>query len=335
MAFEHSQVQQELWAESRLWGSNLRAAQRIWLVDCLLHDKITFSGGLLSLRVGFAGLIYGGVLLACSFPGYSQNLAKAETLYKHTNYEASLALLDLGRDDAPTAFLIGRDYYMLGDFKKSAEYLGKAVDAKPDSSEYMDWLGRAYGRRAEAANPVLAPVLAVKARQAFERSVALDARNSEALSDLFEYYLEAPGFLGGGYDKASGVADRISAVDPAEGSFEKAQLARKRRQFGRAEERLRQAVALAPDQVGRRIDLAKFLAEQGRLRESDAVFNEAQKLEPNAPKVWFARADSLIKQNRNLGEARSLLEKYMRASITVDDPPKGDALQLLKEAGGA
>ncbi len=301
----------------------------------LLKNKITFCRRTIFLRVEFAGLVYGSLLLACSFPGYGQNLSKAENLYKHTNYEASLALLDPSSGDASTQFLAARNYYMLGDFKKAAEYLGKAVDSKPDNSEYVDWLGRAYGRRAEAANPVLAPVLAVKARQAFERSVALDAKNSEALSDLFEYYLEAPGFLGGGYDKASVIADRISVINPPEGSFAKAQLAQKHREFASAEQRLRQAVALAPDQVGRRIDLAKFLAKEGRVRESDAVFSEAQKLDPNAPRVWFARADSLIKQNRNLDEARNLLEKYVRASITVDDPPKGDALQLLKEAGGA
>ena len=40
--------------------------------------------------------------------------------------------------------------------------------------------------------------LASKARQNFERAVQLDPQNREALSDLFEYYLEAPGFLGGG-----------------------------------------------------------------------------------------------------------------------------------------
>jgi hypothetical protein len=51
--------------------------------------------------------------------------------------------------------------------------------------------------------------------------------------------------------------------------------------------------------------------------------------------VWFARADVLIKQKRNLNEAKLLLEKYVSASITVDDPPKGEARRLLKQVGGA
>ena len=153
---------------------------------------------------------------------------------------------------------------------------------------------------------------------------------------MFEYYLEAPGFLGGGYDKALAVAETISAVESARRLFRKgAAGARSVASSDDAEQHLRQAAALAPHQVGRLIDLAKFLANQGRTRESDAVFAQAQKLDPNAPKVWFARADTLIKQKRNLEEARNLLEKYMHASITVDDPPKDDALHLLKQVGGA
>jgi Flp pilus assembly protein TadD len=287
------------------------------------------------LRRGFRGLIFASALLVCAFSLCGQTLTQAEDLYQHTKFEASLALLDQKSTEPQTTFLIGRNHLMLGDFKKATDYLQKAVAGQPVNSEYMDWLGRAYGRRAETAFPLMAPALASKARQAFERSVALDPRNTEALSDLFEYYLEAPGFLGGGYDKALAVAEKISAVDPPEGYFAKAQLAQKRREFDDAEQHLRKAAATAPHQVGRLIDLAKFLANEGRSSESDAVFIQAQKLDPNAPKVWFARAGVLIKQKRNLDEAKSLLQKYMRASITVDDPPKDDALHLLKQVGGA
>ncbi len=224
---------------------------------------------------------------------------------------------------------------MLGDFKRATLYLQKAAAAQPDNSEYQDWVGRAYGRRAEIGNPLSAPILASKARQAFERSVQLDPKNSEALSDLFDYYLNAPGFLGGGYDKALVVADKIAAVDPPEGYFAKAKLAQKKKEYSTAEEHMREAVAAAPHQVGHMIALAKLLANEGRTRESDDVFMAAQKANPNMPRLWFARADLFIQQKRDLQEAKNLLEKYMRAPITVDDPPKEEALRLLKQVGGA
>jgi tetratricopeptide (TPR) repeat protein len=264
-------------------------------------------------------------------------LAKAEELYQKTNFEGSLELLNRQPVDSRTQFLAGRDYFMLGEFKKSVDCLQEALAAEPNNSEFVDWLGRAYGKRAETANPLLAPGLASKARQAFERAVGLDGTNRDALSDLFDYYLNAPGFLGGGYDKALGVADKMTKVDPSEAYFAKAQLAQKRRQYEAAEQHLRQAVAAGPHEVGHLIALAKFLANQGRTGESDAVFQEAQKANPNAPRLWFARADVLIKQKRNLSEAKMLLKQYVQAPITVDDPPREQAFRLLKqaEAGGA
>jgi tetratricopeptide (TPR) repeat protein len=299
------------------------------LSNLLLIVKIEDKGLNVLRAIGWLALA--GCLTVQGFAESAEVLSKAEELYKHTHYEASLALLDQHSFNSPANFLIGRNYFMMGDFKKATEYLQKAVSGNPTSSEYMDWLGRVYGKRAETSNPLLAPGFASKARQAFEKSVELDGKNSEALSDLFDFYLEAPGFLGGGYEKAQAVAERIAAVDPPEGYYVKAQLDKKRKEFGAAEQQFRKAVAVAPQEVGHLITLAKFLADQGRNKESDAVFQQAEKVRPDAPQVWFARADVLIKQRRNLDEAKSLLQKYVKAPITVDDPPKQEAAKLLKQ----
>ena len=268
-------------------------------------------------------------------PSFGQDLTKAETLYKHTDFDGSLTLLDKHSSDPAVNFLVGRNYFMLGDFKRAVEYLQKVTDAQPNKSEYWDWLGRAYGRKAETSNPLAAPGLATKARSAFEKAVDLDNKNREALADLFDYYLEAPGFLGGGYDKAVGVAEKTAKVDPAEAYFEGAKLAQKRKEYESAEIHFRKAVEAGPREIGHLLSLARFLATRGRVRESDAVFMQAQEIAPNEPSLWFARADVLIQGKRNLPEARNLLEKYVSASLTVDDPPKTEARRLLKQVGGA
>jgi tetratricopeptide (TPR) repeat protein len=260
---------------------------------------------------------------------------KAEELYRQTEYRQSLALLDSKSSDPATNNLIGRNHYMSGDFKKAAEYFQKAYDGDPGNSMYALWLGRAWGRRAETSNPFLAPGYASKARQWMEKAIALDPRNTEALSDVFDYYLDAPGFLGGGYDKAQEIARRMSDIEPAEGYFARARLAEKRNEYDTAEAQLRRAMDAAPKQVSRVVELAKFLAKQGRAQESDALFAKAEKMEPNTPGVWYARADTLIKQKRNLDEAKRLLQKYVQSSaITPDDPSKSDAEKLLKQVSG-
>ena len=89
----------------------------------------------------------------------------------------------------------------------------------PQNSSYHLWLGRAMGRKAEEANPFTAFRLARKVKTEFERAVALDGNNLSARSDLSEYYLEAPGFLGGDKNKAKQQADYVAGHDRALASY--------------------------------------------------------------------------------------------------------------------
>jgi len=195
------------------------------------------------------------------------------------------------------------------------------------------WLGRAWGRRAESASPFMAPAYASRARTQFEKAVELNPANKEALNDLFDYYLNAPGFLGGGFDRAQALVAKIAKLDVAEGHYARAQLADKRKQFDEAEQQLRRALELAPRQVGRVIDLAKYLSKRGRVQESETVFAQAEKLAPESPRVMFERAETYIRENRNLDQAKVLLRKYLRSSLTPDDPPRDRAEDLLRKAG--
>src|SRR5579872_2066054 len=219
----------------------------------------------------------------------SSELERAAKQYSYTDYQGSLKiLLPLADKDGAAYLLIGQNYYGLGDLKKATEAIEKAIAAEPRKSDYFMWLGRAYGRRAETSSPFTAPGFASKARQNFEKAVELDPANLDAVSDLFEYYLEAPGFLGGGMDKAVKAAERIAALNETEGYWARAKIAEKRKEFSGAEEQFRRAIERAPRQVGRMLDLARFLAKQGRYQESDQTFQAAHNIAPDAPKVMFA-----------------------------------------------
>ncbi len=262
-------------------------------------------------------------------------LKTAEDLYQKTEYKASLQLLHgLPSSDAAVQYLAGRNYFMLGEYKKATESFQRAFALKPSSSEYAHWLGRTYGRRAETSNWFAAPGYASKARQYFEQAVALDAANEEALNDLFDYYLEAPGIMGGGYDKAQAIAQRIAERNPAEGHFAQAQLADRRKQYDTAEDQLRRALELTPRHVGRMLDLAKYLAKRGRYQESDAFFDKAEKLAPDSPKVMFARANTYVQEKRNLDQARTLLMRYLKCRLSPEDPPRQTAEKMLKQVAG-
>jgi tetratricopeptide (TPR) repeat protein len=229
--------------------------------------------------------------------------------------------------------LIGRNYYMMAEFKKATDVLERALALKPTDAEILLWLGRAWGRRAETASFLTAPGYATKARQFFERSLAIDPKNRDTLGDLFDFYMEAPGFLGGGHNKAEALAQQVSKIDPAEGHYYLAQIEARRNAYDAAERHLRDAVELAPYQIGRFLDLAKFLATRGQTKEADAVFEKAATIDPANPRLLFERASVLIKTNRNLDEARKLLQRYMKAPLTPSDPSRQEAEALLKKIG--
>ena len=262
-------------------------------------------------------------------------LAGAQKLYNSTDFERSLKVLQaIPSKDGPVYALMGRDYFMQGDYKKATEVLEKALTMEPYNSEYALWLGRAWGRRAETSSPFTAPAHASRARQFLEMSVRLNPMNLEAQSDLFEYYLEAPGFLGGGLDKAETIAGHIGQISPAEGQWAEAKLAESRKESSKAEAHLRRAIELAPQQVGKLIELARFLVKQGRYQEADQSFEQAEKVAPDNPRLLFARAEVYVKGHRNLDVARQLLKRYMSMPVSPEDPPKSEAAKLLRQVEG-
>ena len=261
---------------------------------------------------------------------------KARILFEKTDYPASARILEGIKDkSAADLNLLGRDHFMMGEYKKATELLEKAAQLEPQVSAHWLWLGRCFGRRAELSTFVTAPGYANKARQNFERAVQADPSNAEALADLFEYYLQAPGFLGGGLDKAQDLVERIGAADPVEKQWAMARLAEQKKDFKSAEAHLRRSIELAPRQVGRIVDLAMFLAKRGRTPESDAIFAQAQRVDPNHPTYLWRRANALIDGNRNLTEAKLLLEKYLSTQMQPDDDHKEEARKLLTKIHGA
>ena len=215
-------------------------------------------------------MIGAAVALWGSGPDYD----RARKLYNLTEFQESIQVLQgIPQKDGSVWELIGKNYYGEGDFKKATESLEKAAAADPGNSEVFLWLGRAYGRRAETSSPITAPGYASKARQNFERSTKLNPNNLDAQSDLFEYYLEAPGFLGGGVEKARATANEMARINPprATGHWRSWP---KRKEYSSAEDHLRRAIEVAPHQVGRFIDLARLFTKQGVTKEADQVWRK-------------------------------------------------------------
>jgi tetratricopeptide (TPR) repeat protein len=260
-------------------------------------------------------------------------------LYNRTEYAAAVAVLNRSDADARNLELLGQCWYMLGDFKKATDALEKAAamdtPGSMNASMIQTWLGRAWGRRAETSFALLAAGYATKSRQALEKAVLLNPGNTDALGDLCDFYIDAPGLVGGGLEKAAGLLPQFEKYDPVGAVLAQARIDEKKKQFADAEAHLRRAIEMGPGKVGLVLNLAQFLSRRGRYEESETVFRQAANVAPDSPRILYARAESYIGAKRNLDQARDLLKRYLAATnLTPDDPSRWQALNLLKKAGG-
>ncbi len=268
--------------------------------------------------------------VACVSAASIPQLDRARELYQRTDYQSSLnLLLGSASPDAEAMQLMGQDYFMLADYKKATDAFDRALMLGNQTQQLYLWVGRAYGRRAETSGPFTAAGFASHARKYFETAVAMNILDKEATGDLFDYYLGAPGFMGGGVDRARELAAKVAAADPAEGHHMLAVLAERDEDYGDAEQHLRRAIELEPKQAARIMELARFLAKRGRIKESDDLFDQAFRVAPQDPRNLFYRAQTYIDSKRNLSDARTLLENYLRAMLTPEDPPRQKAQELL------
>ena len=117
-----------------------------------------------------------------------------------------------GVDEPEFLYLKAMEMYEGERYEDAQTLLEEAVTAMPDEPRYHHLLGKCYGRMAEQANALRALSLARKTRSHFEKAVELDDENIPALTDLMEYYRQAPGFLGGSRKKAAEIEKKITRI---------------------------------------------------------------------------------------------------------------------------
>ncbi len=253
------------------------------------------------------------------------------------NQPSSQDLLKQGRiDDAVSAarqqlaanpnaaelyYTICRADYVIGKFDASIRECEKAVALAPNNSEYHLWLGRSYGEKAERSSWFTALGLARKTRAQFEKAVELNAENSKARSDLAEFYLEAPSFLGGDVDKARSQADAMAKSKPSAAHWVKSRVAEKANDPGTAELELKSAIASSDNKPEAWLDLASFYRRQKRFQDMDDAIRKAVAVHTRPGNAFVDAAALFLRTGRNLVEAARLATEYIRSGEPEEDAP--------------
>jgi cytochrome c-type biogenesis protein CcmH/NrfG len=232
-------------------------------------------------------------------------------------------------NDAQSFSLLCRAYFMLGEWNPGITACEKAVSVDPDNIEYHSWLGRIYGEKADHSSFITAARLAGKVRNEFETAVRLDPNSVDARADLADFYLEAPGIVGGGKGKAEAQAQKIAALDPAQAHRVKARMAEEEKDYVTAEKEYRIAIQLSRGKAGTWLNLARFYRHVGRWNEMEDAIRHATAPEMNRPDLLMGAAEMLINAKRDLPDATELLRRYLSSNATVEDAPVFKAQYLL------
>ena len=230
--------------------------------------------------------------------------------------------------DADSTNLLCRAYFALDDWDRAESSCKKAVALDPDNSRFHLWLGRVYGEKADRANVLAAAILAGKVRGEFERAVQLNPQDIDARLDLAEFYIEAPGIVGGGEAKAREQAQSVATVNPGREHWIYARIAEKKKDVAGAEREYHQYIDLSHSDAEAWLNLALFLRRQNRPAEMEqATVKLSQSPMPKLD-VLVEAAEMLYRGGRSYPFATELLHRYLAAG-PVEAAPAFKARYLL------
>jgi tetratricopeptide (TPR) repeat protein len=233
--------------------------------------------------------------------------------------------------DAQAYNLLSRSYFAVQNWDQAIAAGEKAVSIEPNNSAYHMWLGRAYGEKASHSSFVTAAQLTKRIRMEFERAVELNAMNLDARSDLAEFYVEAPAFLGGGKGKAKRQAEAIAQQDKALAHWLQARIADKDKRYEEAEAEYRKAIQESGNQGSYWLNLATFYKQHQRLSEMESAIGSAIEADKKRPTVLFDAAQILFAAGRNFVGAANFVRRYLVNGPTVEEAPAFQAHHLLGE----
>ena len=289
------------------------------------------------LRFAVTGVPAGLLVAAVAISATAQTprpLAQANTALQAGEVDKALALLQsLPQPDGAEAHnLRCRVRYMLEQWDAAVDECEQAVRLDGQNSSYHLWLGRALGQKASRANFLSAFSLAKRVRAEFEESVRLNPSNAEALADLGQFYFRAPGVVGGGIEKAQGIAAQLDKVDPARAHELRGGIAEVSKDYGTAEREFKEAIAAGAHPAFQWVTLAGFYGRRERWTEMESAVHScvsAAERDKHAGVALYYGAVVLTGANRDPALAAKMLQDYLAGSTKTEEAPAFVALSRL------
>ncbi len=192
------------------------------------------------------------------------------------------AINSKSNDYAEARFYLGRVAFDQEEYSDARGYFKEAYKKKDKVSKYYTWYGNATGTMAQNAGKIRQGILAPKIKNAYKKAVELDPDDLDAQQGLMEFYSQAPGVMGGSWEKALEAAEAIYKIDPVEGHLARATVYDRKEDHDSAEKEYIELVKMGDQHIYR---LGMFY--QGRENFQKAHDHFERSFE-NIPENWAA-----------------------------------------------
>lgn len=250
---------------------------------------------------------------------------------------AAEALTKATPNDANAWVLLVRARLQAKQAEKAIAAGEKATAFGPKNAQAFYWLGNAYGSRIGEVGMLSKMSMAPKLRDAFEQAVKLDPALVDARSSLIEFYLQAPGAIGGGIDKARAQAAAIARYDRARGFMAQGRIAMHEKKPAEALKAYEQAHALKPDDAQLRLSLILGYQQAKRWKDAYVMARQWTVDEPKKAKPWYQIGRIAAESGQYLPEGEAALRTYLKLGRETGDPEPKHARyrlgQILAKAG--
>src|SRR5437667_7323099 len=214
--------------------------------------------------------------------------------------------------NADVQLLLAKSYLELQQHDAAIKSAERAVAIDAQNSIYHEWLGRAYGEKADHASWFSAISLAKKTRKEFETAVQLDGMNYSARQALLEFECSAQGIVGSGEEKALPQIKQLAEMDVAEGHYATGNCRRQKKDFAVADDEFGKALESNPRSAELIYDIGDYAAKRGQPERLLTVADMGERLAAGDPRGKFYRGVALVLKKENSEKAERLLGEYAK-----------------------
>jgi tetratricopeptide (TPR) repeat protein len=276
------------------------------------------------------------LLIASSM--FAQTVDKAQKLIEAKQGEEAKKLLlsvkEGSKEYAAARYYLGRIAFDKNEPEEASDYFEEAIEANDKVADYYNWYGNALGRDAQNANMLRQGMLAPKMKTAWEKAVALQPDFIEPRQSLIQYYLQAPGFMGGSVDKAEAMAKEIVKLKPVEGHRQMGIVYTHQKKIPEAE---KEFVAMVTEDPAYVLTLANFYFTEKLYNKAFDLFEDALKKNPDDWMAVYQIGKASALSGLKLQRGEECLRKYLTHPPIQNEPNHAAAnmrLAQILEKGG-